>query len=138
MPVIGSISTCTNNTPPIVDTKKPNAVTVNRAEWGDLVQAQTSTRAYDPFVLEVAGLQAGNELLFINCDDPKTKQLVKAGKLDKLPTDAIKPYKLPDSDLFGLQNVELSDKAALDLGLTKGCEFALLQPEPAGNIREGT
>src|ERR1051326_7279013 len=115
MPVIGAINTCTNVTPPIVDTKQPNDVVVNRAEWGDLVQTQTSPRAYDPFILEVSGLQAGNELLFINCDDPKTKQSVKGGRLLQLPPDAVKAYQLPDSDLHGLQNFELSDKAALEV-----------------------
>lgn len=135
MPVIGSIKTCTNETPPIKDSTRPSNVTVNRAEWGDVVQRDlNSNRVCDPLVLECNGLQAGNDLLFINCDDPKVKQLVKAGQFAKLSADVIKPYALPDSDLSGAQEVQLSDKAAMDLGLTKGCEFAVVQRDKAGNL----
>jgi hypothetical protein len=134
MPVIGSIKTCTNESP-VKDTTRPSNVTVNRAEWGDVVQRDlNSNRVCDPLVLECNGLQAGNDLLFINCDDPKVKQLVKSGQLSKLSADVVKPYSLPDSDLNGAQEVQLSDKAAMDLGLTKGCEFALIQRDKAGNV----
>jgi hypothetical protein len=134
MPAIGAINTITNLNPPIKDVTRPNDVTVNRAEWGDLVQKHTSTKALDPLVLECAGLQAGNTLLFINCDDPKVKQLVKRGDISDLPPDAVKTYPLPDHDLHNGQNLELSDATALSLGLTKGCEFAVLQRDPAGNL----
>ena len=134
MPAIGSINTCTNLAPPVKDVTRPNDVVVNRAEWGDVMQRDTNTRACDPLVLEVTGLQAGNELLFINCDDPKVKQLVKRGDISDLPQDAVKHYQLPDVDLNGAQNLELADKTAGDLGLTKGCEFAILQKDKAGNV----
>jgi hypothetical protein len=132
MPVVGAIIQCTNGS--TKDVTPPNDIVVNRAEWGDVVRMRTSLRTIDPLILEVAGLQAGHEILFINCDDPKVKALVKAGALDKLPKDAVKPYALPNTDLTGLQNIELSDKAAADLGLTRGCEFAMLQRDRAGNL----
>lgn len=51
MPVIGAINQCTNGS--LKDASQPSDVVVNRAEWGDIVQARTSSKTIDPLILEM-------------------------------------------------------------------------------------